>query len=149
MVLWNSLVLSRDYMLIPWCLTSHTFGLGGRVYSAGLNLRDGARWGRRQLQGSQLPADLFEAGKTHPGVDRGTLHPEPYLCREINSQLIKIRAPEKCPELGLHWPPSWSKPVVTNSLNGKFCGSERVWGHGAGEGKPPWLETASTPASVT
>lgn len=38
-----------------------------------------------------MPADLFEAGKTCPGVDRGALHPEPYLLREINSQLIKIR----------------------------------------------------------
>ena len=37
-------------------------------------------------------ANLFEAGKTWPGVDMGALHPEPYLGREINSQFIKIRA---------------------------------------------------------
>ena len=79
----------------------------------------------------------------------GALHPEPYLCWEINSQLIKIRALEKCPELELHWPPSQSKPVVTNSLNGKFCGLERVWCRGAGEEKPPWLEMVLNPASVT
>ena len=65
-----------------------------------------------------MPADLFEAGTTHPGVDRGALHPEPYLCWEINSQLIKIRALEKCPELELHWPPSQSKPVVLTGLWG-------------------------------
>ena len=149
MVLWNVLALSRDYGLIPSWLPSVTFGPGDRVDIAGLNLREGARWGRRQLQGSQLPADLFEAGTTHPGVDRGALHPEPYLCWEINSQLIKIRALEKCPELELHWPPSQSKPVVTNSLNGKFCGLERVWCRGADEGKPPWLEMVLNPASVT
>lgn len=47
---------------------------------------------KKAITGSQLPADLFEAGKTCPGVDTGALHPEPYLCWEINSQFIKIRA---------------------------------------------------------
>lgn len=46
---------------------------------------------KKAIKGSQLPADLFGAGKTGPGVDRGALPPQPYLCREINSQLIKIR----------------------------------------------------------
>lgn len=46
---------------------------------------------KKAIKGSQLPADLFEAGKTCPGVDTGALHPQPYLCREINSQFIKIR----------------------------------------------------------
>lgn len=46
---------------------------------------------KKAIKGSQLPADLFEAGKTCPGVDTGALHPQPYLCGKINSQLIKIR----------------------------------------------------------
>lgn len=101
--------LIRDYRLIPSCLTSLTFGPGDGVYSASLNLREGGSARKKAIKGSELPADLFEAGKTCPGVDRGALPPsppEPYLCREVNSQLIKIRALEKCCELGLHWPPS-------------------------------------------
>lgn len=93
--------LIRDYRLIPSCLTSLTFGPGDGVYSASLNLREGGSARKKAIKGSQLPVDLFEAGKTCPGVDRGPFPREPYLCREVNSQLIKIRALEKCCELGL------------------------------------------------
>lgn len=140
MVLWNALFLSRDYRLMPSCLTSLTFGPGDHVYSASLNLRVGAKWGRKQLKGSQLPADLFEAGKTHPGVDRGGPSPGALSLQGDKFTVNKDKAPEKCCKLGLHWPPNPSKAVVTNSLNGKSWGSEKVWCHGAGEGKPPWLE---------
>lgn len=47
---------------------------------------------KKAIKGSQVRADLFEEGKTCPGVDTGALHPEPYLCGMVNSQLIKIRA---------------------------------------------------------
>lgn len=43
-------VLSKDYRLICSRLTFLTFGPGGRVYHAGLNLREGAEWGKRQLK---------------------------------------------------------------------------------------------------
>lgn len=121
------------YGLISTSFTSLTFGPGDHVYSASLNLVEGVRWGRRQLKDSQSPAGLFRAGKTCLGVGRGP-SPRPLSLEKDKFTVNKDKGLREMPfRTALPAQPSQSKPTVTNSLNGKYQGSQRVLCHRVGE----------------